>query len=394
MKRLTLNRKQKYHDADPKKHQYDINRFRRRQQVRSWMRNGLMGLMGLMIAGGIFLAINRLVSDDGIAEIVTSTVTFPIDLDGEDVQEVEVYDNTLLLLGNSHLLEYSGAGARLQNTAHNMGAPAVQIDGDKLLLYDQNGTTYLTYENNETVEGQTDQEILLGRLGPQNTMAFVTFEERFNAGLTVYNHTGEQIYQYNESHNYIMGFEFLSASRGVLLQQSLNGIAIDTTLIGLDFNVSEGTEFFQATLSNTVVYEMLVQSNNTILLVTDKGVFLYNDQGELLQETAYDQTIRDIDVNGDRVVLALENLEDVNKTDLVVIAKDGTEELQTTIDQIVMDIYCVGSRMVVLTKEDVIEFTFSFDLVNSFDNNRSYTSVCKLGPTIYAINNDYLFRVD
>lgn len=373
---------------------YNIDQFRRRKKMRKLLKTALLVFLCLLLAVGVYFLVDTF-RQRAVSSQTAAVDSFPINLKGEEPGGLLAVNNNLVVLGNNKILYYTPSATKQTDIVHGMATPVQTEKDGRVLTYDQNGTAWrLDHDGKLVKEAKTDNGILFGRLGNGGMIALATFADRFNTSLTVYDKEFNQKYKYNESQNYIVGFEFLSNSKGLLLEQRVEGTAIDSIVLGLDFTVSEGTEFFKAELQDTIVYTMSVQSNGTILLVTDRGVILLDQEGKQTEATPYEEKIRAVENRGSSTVIALENQQDTNKTDLLVINSDGTTKTRTTVEGIVRDLYCDRDRILLLNKEKVLVFDYSFELISSYDNAKNYSRVIRLNQDIYGMNSEYLYVVE
>lgn len=373
---------------------YNIDQFRRRKKIRHFFKLVLLVLLCLLVAGGIYFLVDAF-RQKSLNSKTASVESFPVSLRGEDAFGLLAADNQLVVLGETKVLFYAPSAAKQSDIVHGMANPVQQEKDGRLLTYDQNGTAWRIDQGGKLLkEGKADNGILFGRLAKNGMVALTTFADRFNTSLVIYDKKYNQVYKYNESQNYIMGFEFLSGQKGILLEQRVTGTTIDSYLIGLDFTVSEGTEFFKLELEDTVVYTMSVKSNGTILLVTNQGIISLDQEGNATPATSYTQDIRAVENGGSNTVVALQNQQDINKTDLLVLNDDGTTKTQTTVEGILRDLYCDKDRIIMLTKNKVLVFNYGFELLSSYDNKFNYSKVIRMNQDLYAMNSETLYVVE
>lgn len=373
---------------------YNINRYRQQKRRRQWTRRLLIFVLLIIVGLGAYMVVEEIMENQQQRNVVSSA-SFPISFRGEDVNQLLATTDDLVIVGGSKLFFYAPSASKEGDFVHSMANPISYVYGDKVLTYDQNSTSWRVDQDGESVKSASaDNAILLGRLGPKNTTALVTYSDRYNNSLIIYDSNYDQIYKYNESSRYMVGFEFVSNTTGVVLMQTLGGTSVDSVIIGLDFTTSEDTEYFSTTLSDTIVYQMMVQDNGNILLTTDSGIVTLDADGNVVNTVELQEEVSMISQEGDYLVVALENFTDSSQTDLITVSSAGEILSRTTIDGSAWDLYCDGEGILFLTRGYVWELDYDFKTVNSYENTQSYSEVLRLNNAIFCMSSEYLYIVE
>ncbi len=377
-----------YREAHAK---YDIDKYRRKKKRKKLYMYMLIGLLVLIVLTAIFFIVETVMQNSKAAQ--ENKGTFPISIKGEEPFELSVVKRDLLVTGGSKMIFYQMDAEKDGEIVHGLANPVVKTSKDRVLSYDEGGyVVRLDNKNGNVSTLKTQTQILFCEISDDGYIAVATFEERFNAAITIYNDDFDQLYKYNESKYYVTGFDFISKQKGVLVMQTTTGAELSSVIYGLDFTKDENTEYFQKTLDGEIVYSAESKSNGNIGLVTANGFILLDKNGEEIQRHSYTNTVRFISDEQSDTVLALENIIDSSDTDVFVWSADGEELGSVTIPATVIDIFCDEEGILILDKNSIYVYDYSLNLLSTLENSDNCVEVARLAGDIYGMNSDYLYQ--
>ncbi len=372
---------------------YDIDRYRRAKKRKKLINRLLLVVLALVVVGLVYCIVETIIQT-AQAEKGGGT-HFPVSLTGEDPIDLLATQHGLLVVGEDKLLGYTNSAKKDLDLVHNMTEPVCVCVKDRVLTYDQEGYAWQVSKGNEVLYSQTtENQIIFGRMYDNGMVALATFEDRFYGSIIVYSKDFQQIYKYSDSQNFITGFEFLSRNKGLLIAQTVSGITIDTVLTGLDFTKDEETKYFTTTLEDTVVYAARPLSDGGALLVTSQGIMHMASDGSTTTTETLDGDLRAVSNDGSLLVVATENLQDINCTDLYVINSGGSIAAQTTVPSVLQDLYCDKSEIVCLDHDFVWVYDYGLSEKGVYQNDASYTQAVRYGGGLYGMSSELLQPIE
>lgn len=120
---------------------------------------------------------------------------FPAALDSTGVLNVQALSGGAALLDASDLVLYSPTAKELRRIPHGYADPAIAVGGARTVLYNRGSTELRVESRTRTLMTKTtDYEIITAGIADNGTFAVVTKAERYNAEITVYNASFDEIY--------------------------------------------------------------------------------------------------------------------------------------------------------------------------------------------------------
>ncbi|MGI5959160.1 MAG: DUF5711 family protein [Massiliimalia sp.] len=369
---------------------YDIEKYRKKKKRKQRFKK-------LGIAAGVILVLLLIYC---IFEAVSQnssffsdeTNEFPVSLQGVNPSEFSVTSQGLVVTGESDNLFFSANAKKEAIRKHGFTLPVVQTVGNKVLTYDQAGKTFRV----DTKGGQfhepveMDNQILFCKMDDSGYIAAVTFEDRYNGSLTIFDDSFDEIYKYNESQYYITAFDFINSQKGVMAVQTAENGTFKTIVYGLDFHKKSKTEFFKTEIDDMMTLDIAVQDNGNIQVIGDRQITTLDKQGEILNTHTFQNDIRLLWNQDDMLVLGLENMVDSNETDIVIMEDDGTLKAQTKVNSVLIDIFCCDDQVLLLDKNNIYEYDDQLQLVNTFPNSQGFTEIAAYNHQIYGISSETL----
>lgn len=376
-------------NPETKSEKYNIERFRKKKKRRKIIRRILFSFFILCIGIGIFFIVEA-ISQNNSAH-ASDESQFPVNLKGVEAISLQATNRSLTVLGESNLYFYAADAEREFSVKHGFSNPVLEIGDNKAVTYDQGGHNIrIDTRSGELKEIETESQILFCKISSDGYLAVVTFEDRFNSSITIYNQDYEQIYRYKESNYYITGFDFINGQKGVLMTQTVSNGDFCTVVYGLDFHKSTETEFFTTELNGVVGYSVNAKQNGNIFITGNTGITVLNEKGDIESSYIYANEMRFLWDKENATILSLKNMLDPNETDIILMNDDGTVKVQTKITGTLLDLYCLNDKIVLLDKNNIYEYNFQLELVNTYPNQDNFYKIILFQNQIYGLSSESL----
>lgn len=261
-------------------------------------------------------------------------------------------DNGLCVASASGVSVFSGSGKLLAEHQMPMNAPCIQTGKKTALCYDVGGESLCCFSENGEVYLQLEspRPILDADISRDGSCCFSTSESGYKSVLYVYHSDGSLGYRWLSASHYLPlcsvsdDAKYLAALK--MTQQ--DGSYESRALI---FDTAKEQPIAEFSLGDSLVYDLRLQEDDSLLVLDEKGVSRYRLNGSKLSEYACDDAVlKDYDDGGSGFLTLLLNMNKAgNRNTLVSVADDGTELGTLNAEEEILDFSVCGRYISVLT---------------------------------------------
>ena len=272
----------------------DMRKLRRKRRAKRNIKNVTFILVIIVIAGLIYLSRDAWLDffDGILARSQASTVqndgtllggNYPIDISKKTNTAIGKIQRSWTLFADTTFYVYDPSGEVVYSEQAPYSNPIVEESDKRALIYDQGGYNFLVAGPRDEIYSKrlTDQ-ILLGAIGPDGSVAIVTVNEKYASYLTIYDKSGSEIYRWADG-TMITAVAISDNGKGCLVSSTYaRGGTFRSVVTRLDFSSTEVS--MQTIPLETLGFEVAYCSNGFWLLGRDRIYRLNNDGGI---ETSY-----------------------------------------------------------------------------------------------------------
>lgn len=378
-------------NSNPQDDLYNIDKYRRKKKRKRRTKKLLMIIIiVILIILGFFTI-------EGIKQKIDSKIvvnsTFPINLKGESPIDLEVIDRNIVLLAKLKDIFYNQSAKKTNEIAHRNINPSIKVKGGRILTYERNGYN-LRVDSKDKPIGKLkfDNKILFAEINSNGYVGVVTFEDRFNGALTIYDSHLNQVYKYRENKKYITAFSFIGNKKGILTTQSTKDGKICSVISVLDFKKEKDTVYFEKEFIGETVYKA-VYNNGKYFVYTNRAVVILDNKGKQISRYELEGRLINMENIDGRTILFMQNIVDFSKIRLLILDDENNVVSKTDITGKIEDVYYSKDRIVVLTSKDIFKYNYNLKLLETYRNDNAYREVAIIGEQIYGMNDNYLYKV-
>ncbi len=373
----------------------DMRKLRRKRRAKRTFKNVGFIFLLLIIAGLVYLSRDSWLNYfDGILERAQggSSVyqndgelaggNYPIDISKKTNTSIGRINRNWTLFADTTFYVYDPSGDIVYSAQAPYSNPIVEYGEKRTLIYDQGGYSFMVAGPRDQIYSKrlTDQ-ILLGSIGPDGSVAIVTSTEKFASYLTVYDKNGSEIYHWADG-TLITAIAVNNNGTGCILSSTYaRGGTYRSTVTQLSFSSEQ--VILQTSPLETLGFA-LGYCDNGFWLIGRDSAYMLNTDGTVAQTYAYNYELTDYSLSDRLAVLVFEGIGE-NGGLVSVLSADGAEVYEVWEDAAVNDIYTDGRAIYICfdSKIDAIDRTGS--LLGTAPVDTVYRSFTVLNDNLYLL---------
>ena len=194
---------------------------------------------------------------------------FPVDITGGRIIRASGVTKGTAVLTNTKCLIYDGKGREVISVNHDLASPAMESDGEYILLFDSMGKDYtLRNLSDEICNGKTENSIICADISRSGRFALVTNSETNNARLIVYSPEGKVLHKWKSVSYKISDVAISPSGKYIALCgfSSQKGVLVSTVIlqqVGAKENLKEFT------FENTLIADIAFHGNSEVVAIGD-----------------------------------------------------------------------------------------------------------------------------
>lgn len=319
---------------------------------------------------------------------LSSNKTYPINLFDEKGVSIKSLNNYIVALTEQRVRVFNENGEQMNSIAHNYSNPILKTSNKNILTYNQSGYNMMVNSRNSLIyekEYSKDETILFGEISDNGYVAIVTTSLKYASVLTVYNDVGAEVFKWYSNDKQVMSLDFNKSGNGCVVATS--GVVdgnLNTNLTFLEFTKQK--EILNVNLGETLAVSVSCKNNGNINFIGDNKSIILDSKGKIISSFDFETNLKHFSNNASNYTVLV--LNDINKRDIgdiIVINSDGQIVNKISIIQTIKNIYCDGSRVLVLTPKGVLDYDMSLNLLNTIDVQKDAIDLTLIGTYGYII---------
>ncbi|MCD7828413.1 MAG: DUF5711 family protein [Clostridiales bacterium] len=337
-------------------------------------------------SGGVFASVNGLITSfftKGSAE------NFSASTDADSVYDFRAFDNGYAILTENGISYVNSSGSVSAKQQLTYSVPAMDISGNRVLIYDRGGTSYSLQRNKSLYAQQSaPYSIIDAAVSSKNNYALAVAGDNAKTILYGYDSLGNVIYQWDCPDGYITDITLISGGgkAAAAVINSSNAVLYSSLYI-LDFEYD--TAYADFTYEDETIIGLKFISNTKLLVVTDKYVYLINKKE---QEILYDYSSVDIcycDIgNGDYTALITTDHSNDEYYSLTVFGKTGKLLFTADLTGRVRGLSCSDKFVSVLFSDKIETYTRNGSMGGSISGIKYFDGIVASGNYVYVLSSE------
>lgn len=264
-----------------------------------------------------------------------------------------------LAVMNSDTLSFLNSEGREQLKQQlKYASPAFSAAGDNLLAYDRGGKSLcLTNRYTALWQLQLESDIISASVNNAGAFSVVTDEQGYRAAVALYDNRRKPRFKWSTSEYYIMKSCVSPDSRrlAALCMSEEGGRRVSKIRV---FSVDQEEPLFDIALGELTAYSMEYYQQDSLMVVTDRGVLVYDEAGQ--QQGRFDYAEGSVAAlcheMGRLPCLALETGDRNQRTRAVIIGENGQPVFEKTYPSAARSISYGGDYVALLLRDSVEQF--------------------------------------
>lgn len=316
---------------------------------------------------------------------------FPIDVNGGEDYQVDLSEDTLVILSDTYTYYYDTDGSLLKKRQHTYTNPVMRSKGDCVLVYENGGEDLSLEDPDSVIYSKTfDSGILFARVSREGYVGVVTKSANYNCEVHIYDKKGKSIYD-RKCIEMVSDLSFTDSSKGCVLSYitAENGRLV-TKVSKIVF--TESGELWNSPGINTLGLEVYGFSDGAFVLGMEACGYV-DGNGQISSYYEYDGDLAAGASSGGMSAVAINN-DDRRKYVLALFKSGGSEPLIIDLEAPSVDVIVFDELAYVLCQGKILAYDFSGGLRSTADVNDSYTGFERSGDHIFLKGYNKVDRID
>ncbi len=357
----------------------DMRKLRRRRKSKRIIKNTLFIFFIIVIALAVYATRSVWMSYfDGILERAQNSVSsdidgelakgnYPLDISKKSDVNIGSMNKCWTLLADSEFYVYTESGEVIYSQQIKYSNPIINESEKRTLIYDLGGYGFMSLSNKKQVFEKTlTDQILLGAVGDDGTVAIVTSNDKYTSYLTVYDKNGSEIFRWSDS-NMITAIDINSDGSGCSVSSSYaRGGKYISVVSVIDFSSDKLVTKSEALPSLTFGVEHT--NDGKLWVVTDNCLYRLNEQGKIDYMYSYKLDLDSFDFSEEVTALVFESIDNAHSA-VTIVSYNENDAVELTgmseITSVVVNGYsvylCEKTKINVLDADGVNRFNMPLD---------------------------------
>ena len=263
--------------------------------------------------------------------------------DSNEYNQYAVLNGNLCVIAPEKVSSYKLSGKQNISVPVLLRSPAVASSNPYYIAYDLGGMNFYVVSNNKLLFSETcDSKILNVNANKSGEFSVITDGTDCKSLVTFYNSEFLPYYKFHSSDSYVADAAISPNGKdAAIITYGAKDGSFSTTLCLAHTN--ENGFYTTVNLGDTVSFHVTYLSDRKILLIADKGTFLYNSDGTLASNVSFDGlSIKAFSAGDKQSSILLDNYSNGGNCKLLLINKSGEKTVELDFETDVFSISSAG----------------------------------------------------
>lgn len=308
---------------------------------------------------------------------------FPVEDDFSDILQTGEMGTTMAVLSPDSFTVYSPTAKNIFTYSHTMQSPVMDTASHRSVLYDQNSTSLKVLNgHNVLFQQEMENSIIHAEISDSNRIAVTTRSASYNGEVTVFNYNMKQRFVWYCATGFPI-YSTLSDSGKTLAVNTVQTVdGLLTSRIYL-INARDGAEMYSITAASYPLH-MQFLSDSRLLIAYPNRIVLW-DVANNAQLASFDfagGNLQSVTVSGRYIAVAYGGLSRQQTSQLTLLSKEFEEKFTVTVSEKISDLSLSSSRLYALGSENMYEYDYSAQLLNTVNTGALAKSLADYSGTL------------
>ncbi len=371
----------------------DIKTVRRNERSIRVMKRLIAFLVVVLVGIGLYISYPYwLPKLEGIFDKPLTTIdnsgkieggNFPIAAD-EAALDVFTLKNHLVAADAHRLTIYDENGKRRGSYDHDFSSPVVRSSGKRALVFDFGSTGFKLYnKNGEVYSKAAENDIMSAALGEDGTAAILVTSDKYASTVLYYNKEGKLIYRYDSTKKVMAVYVTPDGRSSYVCTFSSEQGEIYSQVVRLDLN-ENGEQMISEEIECLAIGCVLCDDGN-IQVAGDNGLFVLSGDGKKIAEYEYSGELIDFTLNEECSAVILSG--STKNSGKLIIAESGAADGKTfreiACDNTVKQVDVCAERVLLLTSSNVAAYSYDGSEAGRAQLDKEYYRFTYINSALY-----------
>lgn len=326
--------------------------------------------------------------------------SFPLSIEGGARYQLKPLDGSLALTDDTHFFVYTDDGKPVYSEQHTFANPVINVGNKRALLYDLGGKSFGLYSKYKNIYVKnTDEPILIARIGGNDTAAVVTKSDKYPSSLMVYDSAGTNIFNYRSAAR-IIDVTFNSDSSGCYITTiGVSGGLMVSKILYYKFDhidrdaMDNPVPVWETENLETLALSVQLFGDSHIAVFGDTLFAYYDTNGSYAGGYSYKRSLVDYSLDGNIAAMVFSN-EERRSSELVTVDCSTGVISEKSLDRSTLNLQVSGNTVYMQTEYGIESRTPAGDAVSETALDTEYDSFLRMGRYIYLMGYDEINRID
>ncbi len=380
----------------------DMRKLRRKRKAKRTFKNLLFVFAVVLVVGIIYVTQDRwIVYLDGILERAEVNAEFgeasiaegnyPIDISKKTNTAIGTLGNGWTLFADTEFYVYDHSGDISFSVQATYANPIITSAEKRTLIYDLGGYNFMVCNSKKQIfSKKLTNQILLGAVGADGSVAIVTSTDKYSSYLTVYDRNGSEIFHWADG-NMITAIAIDDSGRGCLVSSSYAlGGEFNSCVTALDFS---STEIQFKTSPVKALTFALGYSHDGFWLIADDALYRFSREGDVDFTSKFDFDLVSYSLSDSTCALVFESV-GVNHTNISIFTHDSSDITQLTLEDNVNHISVSDSTVYYNTDSTLYAVSSKGESLATAQLDDVYRAFAVLDDSVYLMGYRNIQRID
>ena len=380
-----------------------MKRLRRKRKRKRTLKNLFLVFSVVIIAGVLYVTQDRWIGylngildrtepTEHFGEAALAQGKYPIDISKKTNTEIGTIQNGWTLFADTAFYVYDHEGDVSFSVQASYSNPIIVSAQKRTLIYDLGGYNFMVCSNKKQVfTKKLSNQILLGAVGEDGSVAIVTSTDKYSSYLTVYDRNGSEIFHWADG-NMITAASINKTGTGCIVSSTYAaGGEYNSIVTELDFS-SIDVKFVTEPVK-ALTFALGYCRNNQFWLLADDALYRFGADGGVNFSYEFDFDLVSYSFSDSVCALIFESV-GVNHTNISIFEADSNDVAELVLDDNINHIHVDASTVYFNTNDMLYAVSSKGEILTKALLDDKYRSFAVLNDSVYLLGYRNIQRID
>lgn len=380
----------------------DMRKLRRKRKAKRTFKNLLFVFAVVLVIGIVYVTqdqwigyldgiLERAETGNPFGEVSIAEGNYPIDISKKTNTKIGSLGNGWTLFADTEFYVYDQSGDISFSVQATYSNPIITSAGKRTLIYDLGGYNFMVCSSKKQVfSKKLTNQILLGAIGADGSVAIVTSTDKYSSYLTVYDRNGSEIFHWADG-NMITAISIDDSGKGCLVSSTYaRGGEFNSCVTALDFS---STDIKFKTAPVKALTFALGHCGDGFWLIADDALYRFSKDGDIDFTEKFDFDLVSYSFSNSTCALVFESV-GVNHTNVSIFSNDSNDVTHITLEDDLNHIFINESTVYYNTNTMLHAISSKGESLATAELDDIYREFVVLNDSVYLMGYRNIQRID